>query len=102
MQPSYARVTARASLKQSSLANTISKPNNKNIQERLQSSSQSNRFCKQEISPSCKPSQAKEIKNETYEKEITELKEEIKALKLSNTEMTAIKNYFSSKQNTDL
>ena len=40
-------------------------------------------------------------KNKRYEKEITKLKEEIKALKWSCTEKTATKNSFSSKQNTD-
>ena len=39
--------------------------------------------------------------NEKNVKEITELKAEIKALKGYNTEKTATKNLFSSKQNTD-
>ena len=52
------------------------------------------------MSPSRKPSQTNEIKSEKYKKEIRELKEEIKALKLSNTKKTATKNPFSSKQNT--
>lgn len=41
-------------------------------------SSQSNRFRTQVISPSHKPSQVNEIKHEKYEKEITQLKDEIK------------------------
>ena len=38
------------------------------------------------------------MKSRKYEKEITELKEEIKALKLSYTEKTATKNSFSNKK----
>ena len=72
VQPSYAQVTAGAPLKRSSLTNVDSKPNNKNIHEKLQSPSPSNCFHKQGISPSCKPSQANEMKNEKYGKEIIE------------------------------
>ena len=46
-------------------------------------SSPTNCFHKEEISLSCKPSQANERKNEKHQKEIKKLKEEIKALKLS-------------------
>ena len=91
MQPSYAQVTARPPLKRPSLTTTNSKINNKNIHEKLPSSSPSNRFCKKGISTSRKPSQTNEIKNKKYEKEITQLTEEIKALKLTNTEKTAPK-----------
>ena len=101
MQPSYAQVTARPPLKRPSLTITNSKINNKNIHEKLPSSSPSNRFCKKGISTSRKPSQTNEIKNKKYDKEITELTDEIKALKLTNTEKTAPKKSFSSKQNTD-
>ena len=69
--------------------------------KKLRLSSPCNRFCKQGISPSRKPSQTNKRKNEEYEKEITKLKEEIKTLKLSNRQKTATKNSFSSKQNTD-
>ena len=93
VQPSYAQVTARRPLKRPSLTNTNSKPNNKNTHEKLRSPSPSNRFRKQGISPSQKPSQTNEIKSNKYEKEIAELKEEIKALKLSNTEKTATKKF---------
>ena len=51
VQPSYAQVTACASLKKANLINTNSKLNNKNIYERLRSSSPSNCFRKQRISP---------------------------------------------------
>ena len=105
VQPSYAQVTARVPLKKASLTNTNSKPYNKNIHEKTtipcNDSSPCNRFCKQGISPSRKPSQTNKRKNEEYEKEITKLKEEIKTLKLSNRQKTATKNSFSSKQNTD-
>ena len=101
MQPSYAQVTARPPLKRPSLTITNSKINNKNIHEKLPSSSPSNRFCKKGISTSRKPSKTNETKNKKYEKEITELTEEIKALKLTNTEKTEPKKSFSSKQNTD-
>ena len=105
VQPSYAQVTARVPLKKASLTNTNSKPYNKNIHEKTtipcNDSSPCNRFCKQSISPSRKPSQTNRRKNEEYEKEITKLKEEIKTLKLSNRQKTATKNSFSSKQNTD-
>ena len=50
VQPSNAQVTARAPLETPSLTNTNSKPNNKNIHERLRSSSPSNLFRKQGIS----------------------------------------------------
>ena len=63
------RVTARAPLKRPSLTNINPKPNNKNIHEKLRSSSPSNRFRKQRVSPSCKPSQTSEKNNEKYEKE---------------------------------
>ena len=46
-------------------------------------------------------SQADEMKKEKYEKEITEHKEKIKVLKLSNTKKTATKNSFYRKQNND-
>ena len=54
-------------------------------------------FRKQGISPSRKPSQT--MKKNV--KEITELNAEIRALKGYNTEKTATKKLFSSKQNTD-
>ena len=63
------RVTARAPLKRPSLTNTNPKPSNKNIHEKLRSSSPSNRFRKQRVSPSRKPSQTSEKNNEQYEKE---------------------------------
>ena len=53
---------------------------------------------KRGILPSRKPSQKNEIKNEKYEKEITELQEEIKVLKSSNTEKTATKIYSPAKK----
>ena len=96
VQPSYAQVTARAPLKRPSFTNTNSKPSNKNIHAKIRSSSPYNRFCKQGISPSRKSSQTNEIKNEKYEKEITELQDEIKALKLSYIEKTVVKNSFYS------
>ena len=46
---------------------------NKSVHERLRSSSRSNRFRKQGILPSCKPSQVNKIKHKKYEKEIREL-----------------------------
>ena len=92
------QITARAPLKSPSLTNTNSKSNNKNIHEKLRSPSPSNRF---RISPSRKPSQTNERKNENYEKEITELKKEISILKSSNIEKTAIKKSISTKQNRD-
>ena len=64
-------------------------------------SSPSNCFCKQGISSIRKPSETNEIKNERYEKEITELKQDIKVLKSSNTEKTATKSSFSCIQDTD-
>ena len=51
------------------------------MHEKLRSSSPSNRFRKEGISRSRKLSQTNEIKNKKYEKDITEFKEEIKALK---------------------
>ena len=64
----YAQFTARAPLKRPSLTNTNSILTNKKVDERLRSSSSSNRFRKQGISPFCKPSQTSEIKNKAFEK----------------------------------
>ena len=71
VQSSCAQASAHPPLKRSSLRNTNSKPSIKNTHEKLRSSSPSNRFCKQGISPSRKQSQTNEVKNEKYEKEVT-------------------------------
>ena len=78
VQPSYTEVTARASLKIPSLTSTNSKPNNKNTHEKLRSSSPSNRFHKQRISPSCRLHKQMKEKTKNIKKKQQNLKKKLR------------------------